>query len=156
MSHSVDLQQPNRGDGAPDEKAVTTNWHSIHRSLGQRMRDLRTSSGLSPEQLAGELQLDPKDISAFESGAKPINADRLLRIAKALGVRPVEFFRFSEEADGGAGEHDKRPSAGGGGYGSLVEEGLALHQAFVSIKAASLRNAIVTLAIECGKDEEFS
>jgi transcriptional regulator with XRE-family HTH domain len=56
------------------------------------LRDKRTSTGWSQEQLAEKLQIDPKEINAYEKGAKRITADRLLRLSKALGVRPVYFF----------------------------------------------------------------
>ena len=132
---------------------MTKSLDDVDKSLGRRLCEERRSRGLSQEQLAEKLQIDPRDIRAYESGAKRVSAERLLRIAKVLGVGPVEFFRFSDGQQRDAGEDDKRPSGGGGAYLTLVEEGLALHQAFASIKAAPLRRAIVALAVEYAKTE---
>src|SRR5215472_15965552 len=74
----------------------------VDRSLGTRMRERRTERGLSQEALADKLQVDPKEIDLYEAGAKRMSADRLLRIAKALGVRPVYFFGFTDAKDGDA------------------------------------------------------
>jgi transcriptional regulator with XRE-family HTH domain len=68
---------------------------SIDESVGNRLRAMRMSSGLSQEQLAGKLQIDLGDIVAHENGAKRISALRLLSMAEALGVRPTYFFGFS-------------------------------------------------------------
>ena len=83
--------------------------NQIDKALGCRLRDKRTSSGLSQEQLAEKLQIDPKDIDLYESGAKRISADRLLRIAKVFGVRPVYFFGFSEDRRRGTADLDGGP-----------------------------------------------
>ena len=46
------------------------------------------------------------------------------------------------------------PSAGGGSYQTLLDEGLALHQAFVNIGDAALRKSVIALAVECTKSEK--
>src|SRR5437660_752268 len=125
--------------------AVTKHINQIDRSLGNRLRERRTSSGLSQEQLAEKLQIDPKDINLYETGAKRISADRLLRLAKALGVRPVYFFGFSEARGLSAAEPKDRACAGTGVYLDLPDQGLRLHRAFVNVKNSVLREAIVTL-----------
>ena len=67
-----------------------------------------TASSLSQEQLDQKLQIGPEDINAYERGEKGMSANRPRRPAKALGVRPVELFRFPEEPQHGAGEDDKQ------------------------------------------------
>ena len=111
------------------------------------------SGGLSQEQLAEKLRIDPKEVDLYETGAKRISADRLLRIAKALGVRPVYFFGFSEESARGADEHDEKPCDGTSVYLTLPDQGMRLHRAFVSVKNSALREAIVNLVVEFAKSE---
>jgi transcriptional regulator with XRE-family HTH domain len=123
---------------------VVRNSNQIDKSLGSRLRDKRTSTGWSQEQLAEKLQIDPKDISAYENGAKRISADRLLRLSKVLGVRPVYFFGF---------EDDERPLRRDGHYFTLPDQGLRLHRAFVGVKNPALREAIVSLVIELAKND---
>ena len=118
--------------------------NQIDRSLGCRLRDKRTATGWSQEQLAEKLQVDPRDISAYEKGVKRITADRLLRLSKLLGVRPVYFFGFEDEG---------RPSRGEGARLTLPDQGLRLHRAFVGVKNPALREAIVTLVIELAKSD---
>jgi transcriptional regulator with XRE-family HTH domain len=121
--------------------------NQIDKSLGFRLRDKRTSAGWSQEQLAEKLQIDPKDISAYEKGAKRITAERLLRLSKVLGVRPVYFFGFDGE---------ERPLLREGSYLTLPDQGLRLHRAFVAIKSPSLREAIVSLVIELAKNDSLA
>jgi transcriptional regulator with XRE-family HTH domain len=123
---------------------VVRNSNQIDKSLGGRLRDKRTSAGWSQEQLAEKLQIDPKDIYAYEKGAKRITADRLLRLSKILGVRPVYFFGF----DG-----DERPSTREGARFTLPDQGLRLHRAFIGVKNPALREAIVSLVTELARSD---
>jgi len=59
----------------------------------------RTMRGLAQREFSALLDIGQYDLAAFEAGAKRINANLLFRIAKALEVRPVYFFRgYVEEA----------------------------------------------------------
>ena len=58
---------------------VVKNSNQIDISLGSRLREKRTAIGWSQEQLADKLEIDPKDIYAYEVGSKRITADRLPR-----------------------------------------------------------------------------
>lgn len=129
---------------------MAANLNHVDKSVGLRLCDMRTASGLSQEQLAERLRCDPEDVAAYESGTKRIRAGRMLQIAKAIGERPAEFFRFSEKPERGASEDDKRSSERAGGYTDIVEEGLALHKAFVNIKQQEIRMIVIALAIEYG------
>jgi transcriptional regulator with XRE-family HTH domain len=51
--------------------------------------------GLAQREFSALLDIDQYDLAAFEAGAKRINANLLFRIAKALEVRPVYFFRVT-------------------------------------------------------------
>ena len=121
--------------------------NQIDKAFGSRLRDKRTLSGWSREQLAEKLQVDPREISAYEKGAKRITADRLLRLSKALGVRPVYFFGFDDE---------ERPLHRDGASLTLPDQGLRLHRAFVGVKNPTLREAIVSVVIELARNDNPS
>jgi transcriptional regulator with XRE-family HTH domain len=123
---------------------VVKSSNQIDKSLGGRLREKRTSTGWSQEQLAEKLQIDPKDIYAYERGAKRITADRLLRLSKIFGVRPVYFFGFDE---------DDRPTSQEGARLTLPDQGLRLHRAFIAVKNPALREAIVSLVTELAKND---
>ena len=123
---------------------VVKNGNQIDISLGGRLREKRTAAGWSQEQLAEKLQIDPKDIQAYEIGSKRITADQLLRLSKVLGVKPVYFFGFDDDA---------RPVNRDKALLTLPDQGLRLHRAFISVKNPALREAIVTLVTELARNE---
>jgi transcriptional regulator with XRE-family HTH domain len=123
---------------------VVKSSNQIDKSLGGRLRNKRISIGWSEEQLAEKLQVDPKDIYAYEKGAKRITAERLLRLSKVLGVRPVYFFGFDD---------NERPAARDAALLTLPDQGLRLHRAFISVKNPALREAIVSLVTELARNE---
>ncbi len=136
-------------------KTVSKSLNQIDRSLGERLRDKRMSNGLSREQLAAKLGIDPKDIELYETGAKRVSADGLLRIAKALGVRPVYFFGFAGDIAAGVDESSEPPCESQGVYLTLPDQGLRLHRAFINVKNSVLREAIVSLVVEMAKSESI-
>jgi len=123
---------------------VARSFNQIDKSLGGRLRDKRISTGWSQEQLAEKLQIDTKDIYAYERGAKRITADRLLRLSKIFGVKPVYFFGL----DGG-----EPPATLEGPRLTLPDQGLRLHRAFIGVKNPALREAIVSLVTELARNE---
>jgi transcriptional regulator with XRE-family HTH domain len=123
---------------------VLKSSNQIDKSLGGRLRDKRMSTGWTQEQLADKLQIDPKDIYAYEKGAKRITADRLLRLSKVLGVKPVYFFGFDDNG---------RPADRAAAVLTLPDQGLRLHRAFIGVKNAALREAIVSLVTELARNE---
>jgi transcriptional regulator with XRE-family HTH domain len=125
---------------------VVKSSNQIDKSLGGRLRDKRMSTGWSQEQLAEKLEIDPKDIYAYEKGAKRISADRLLRLSQILGVRPVYFFGFDDK---------DRPADRDGAHLTLPDQGLRLHRAFISVRNPALREAIVSLVVELARNETF-
>ena len=126
---------------------MVKNCNQIDISLGGRLREKRTATGWSQEQLAEKLQIDPKDVSAYETGSKRISADRLLRVSKLLGVKPVYFFGFDD---------NERPVSRNGALLTLPDQGLRLHRAFIGVKNPALREAIVSLVIELARNETAS
>jgi transcriptional regulator with XRE-family HTH domain len=123
---------------------VLKSSNQIDKSLGGRLRDKRMSTGWTQEQLADKLQIDPKDIYAYEKGTKRITADRLLRLSKVFGVKPVYFFGFD---DGG------RTADRDAAVLTLPDQGLRLHRAFIGVKNPALREVIVSLVTELARNE---
>jgi transcriptional regulator with XRE-family HTH domain len=116
--------------------------NQIDRRIGVRLRHKRISLGWSREELAAKLEISLKDLIAYETGARRINADLLLLISETLGVRPADFFLFEGEAP-----VSRRRSSDA----NLSNQGLRLHRAFVGVKSWALREAIVSLVIEIAK-----
>jgi transcriptional regulator with XRE-family HTH domain len=62
------------------------------RDIGRRVRALRKKAGLTLRELAEEIDLSQGQLSRLENGLQGPRSVILLRLADALGVRPVEFF----------------------------------------------------------------
>ena len=77
-------------------------------------------------------------MSAYESGEKRVRADCLLRIARALLVRPDERQRETAESD-----EERSGEAFTGG--AILDEGLRLNRAFARINNAEIRKTIVVV-----------
>jgi transcriptional regulator with XRE-family HTH domain len=60
--------------------------------LGQRVRQLRTARGWTQEELAARASLHPTYVGSVECGERNIGLDNLIKLARALGVRPGELF----------------------------------------------------------------
>ena len=67
---------------------------SEQQKLGQNIRDLREKRGLTLEKLAAEVELDASFLAYIERGEKNVSSDKLIRIAKSLGVE-VAFIKPS-------------------------------------------------------------
>lgn len=62
--------------------------------LHERIRWARVARGLSLEEVAGKMgDISKQALSKFESGQSAPNSARLLKLAKALEVKPEYFFR---------------------------------------------------------------
>ena len=65
-----------------------------HRKIiGDAIRLHRKNSGLTQEKLAEAVNLNPKYLGEIERGEKIISIEALLRIAKAVKIPVLEFFR---------------------------------------------------------------
>lgn len=72
-----------------DETALTAN-----ESLGRRLRELRTQSGLSLRALARELDISASAVSQIETGTMVPSVNRLIAIVTALDVPLSAAFEF--------------------------------------------------------------
>jgi ribosome-binding protein aMBF1 (putative translation factor) len=61
--------------------------------IGDRLRLIRKSHGISEKELSERLGIDCEDLNLYESGERRVSASLLLRIAKLLDVRPEYFFQ---------------------------------------------------------------
>ena len=62
--------------------------------IGNRIKDLRTKSGLSQEKLAFACELDRTYIGSVERGERNISVINLNKIAKALDVPLSDLLNF--------------------------------------------------------------
>ena len=65
--------------------------------IGKRIKDIRTSKGLSQEELHKKTGIQNTVISAFEHGKRTPNLQSLAKIAHALGVTIDELY-FGDES----------------------------------------------------------
>ncbi|MEX6507253.1 helix-turn-helix domain-containing protein [Jiella sp. M17.18] len=72
-------------------------YRAIDVCVGQRLREIRISAGLSQARLGSVLGLTPRQIQSFEDGTMRIGAGRLYEICRIFSVTPVAFF---ERVDG--------------------------------------------------------
>jgi transcriptional regulator with XRE-family HTH domain len=69
--------------------------------LGLRIKELRKLRGLSQEQLADIVDLDPKYVSFIECGRNAPSLETMESIATALGVEIKDLFEFAHLQAGG-------------------------------------------------------
>lgn len=68
----------------------------IREMIGSRIRDIRTKKGLTQDELAEEMGINPKYLSGIERGKENPTMTTLINLAKALGVPIAEVFDFTE------------------------------------------------------------
>ncbi len=67
---------------------------SIKEDVGNRIRALRNSRGISQEMLAHEAGLDRTYITSVERGKRNISIVNLKKISDALHITLSDFFNF--------------------------------------------------------------
>ncbi|MXV37118.1 helix-turn-helix domain-containing protein [Flavobacteriaceae bacterium Ap0902] len=70
----------------------------ILRQFGSRVRDIRKSKGLSQEELAHRANLHRTYIGMIERAEKNITLINIEKIANALDVKMIEFFKRNEKS----------------------------------------------------------
>jgi len=64
---------------------------SIKKTFGLTVRMLRYQAELSQEQLAERANLHPTYISSVERGQRSVGLEKIVNIARALGVSPKDL-----------------------------------------------------------------
>lgn len=62
------------------------------RDVGRRVSEIRLGIGATQEQLAEKLGMALKSYQRIERGLENLSIRRLVRVANALGVRPIELW----------------------------------------------------------------
>lgn len=67
----------------------------IKAQFGQRLKELRTHSGMSQSELASAARLDRGFVGLVERGERGIGIEAIAKIARALDVQPRELLSFT-------------------------------------------------------------
>jgi transcriptional regulator with XRE-family HTH domain len=65
---------------------------TTRKKLGERIRELRKTAGITQEELGEKADLNYKFIGELERGQVNVSLDSLVRIAGALGIRIGDLF----------------------------------------------------------------
>jgi transcriptional regulator with XRE-family HTH domain len=70
-----------------------------HAALGRAIRDLRVAAAISQEALAERCGLHRTYVGGIERGERNVSFSNLVKIARALGVRPSALLARAESSD---------------------------------------------------------
>ena len=119
--------------------------------VGSRLRMRRLMLDMSQADLADGLGLTFQQVQKYEKGTNRVSASRLQHLSQILQV-PVSFFFEGAPAATGirpsAGDTAEAPSPVHVADFLATSDGLSLVKAFMCIKDAKLRRAIVRLVEE--------
>jgi transcriptional regulator with XRE-family HTH domain len=123
----------------------------IDKYVGSRVRMRRLMLTMSQGKLAGALGLTFQQVQKYEKGSNRIGASRLQHIAHVLQV-PVGFF-----FDGAPDVHPMTGAAEAPSPSYITDflatpEGLSLAQSFMQVKDRKLRQQLVALVEEMGRE----
>lgn len=63
------------------------------KKIGKRIKEARTSKGLSQEEVAFRAEMDRAYLSEIESGLKNLSVSVLLKICKAIDIQPEDIVK---------------------------------------------------------------
>ena len=66
--------------------------HPIDIRVGQRIKEIRKSMGMTQRHLAKQIGVKFQQIQKYESAINRVSASKLFMIAEALGVRVEDLF----------------------------------------------------------------
>ena len=69
------------------------NAHSIDVRVGQRIREIRKSLGMTQKHLAIQIGVRFQQVQKYETAQNRVSAGRLFMIAEILGVEVGDFFK---------------------------------------------------------------
>lgn len=85
--------------------------HPIDRLVGQHVRMLRVSRGMSQTTLASKLGLTFQQLQKYEKGTNRISASKLYEIARALKVNVADLFEDAAAVYGSTAAADGHDTA---------------------------------------------
>jgi len=88
--------------------------HDLQRSLGRRIRELRSKHGWTQEQFAEYCGLHRTYMGHVERGEKNVSLSTVARVANALGVGIAALFGRLHESAGGAPKPRRQATRAGG------------------------------------------
>ena len=121
----------------------------VDRHTGSRVRMRRLMLGMSQTKLAEKIGLTFQQVRKYEKGTNRMGSSRLQQMANILKV-PVTF--FFEGAPGQLRLDGTAPSPAYVSDFLATTDGLTLTKAFMRIKDAELRRAIVRLVEDIAAD----
>ena len=68
---------------------------TLKTQFGKRVKELRKSKGITQEQIAELINLEPPNVSKMENGMHFPQPEKIEKIAKALDVEISELFDFN-------------------------------------------------------------
>ncbi len=104
----------------------------VDEHVGERIRDRRTTMGLTQENLASALNISYQQVQKYETGANRVSAGRLYEIAKRLDTEVSTFFEGLEPTS------ERGPLEHGGKNRSTIE----LVRNYGEIKDQQIRSAV--------------
>ena len=79
----------------------------LHRSIGANIQQLRHARGWTQEQLAERLEIQPANLSRYETGARGMSLDLFIRTARVLQVDLDVLVAPPDAVDGAEGDVDE-------------------------------------------------
>lgn len=73
--------------------------NDLKKLLGQRIRNIRKSKGLTQEKLAELINIETPSLSYLETGKYAPSIDTLQKLSEVLNVQPWEFYYFTQVSD---------------------------------------------------------
>lgn len=67
--------------------------------IGARIKKIRTGKGITQEQLAEKIDINPKYLSSIERGKENPTLDILIKIARSLDVNLDDIFKLVQIED---------------------------------------------------------
>lgn len=72
---------------------------NFYKKLGQRIREARTRSGLTQQELAAKVELTRSSVTNIELGRQKLLVHALVEIADALQIAPDQLLPTASEPD---------------------------------------------------------
>ena len=105
-------------------------------AIGQRLRFFRLSQGMSQSEVARAIGISFQQLQKYERGTNRLSVENMIKIARHMGISPVEFIITESDEDNifATGASPPHP------------DGLQLLQHYASITDPEKKKAVVKIA----------